>query len=143
VNAEELAKPALASVKEGRTKFVPQMWENTYYSWMENIKPWCISRQLWWGHQIPAWYGPRLNTDPDFNKLEAGPKIFVAVTEEQARKDALAYYGRQIEMHTTGLASGAFQKAVAAFEQVQRDRQNPTAWASRKAQDPFAELADS
>ena len=56
-DAETLAKPALASVKEGRTNFVPKTWENTYYNWMENIQPWCISRQLWWGHQIPAWYG--------------------------------------------------------------------------------------
>ncbi|HVX73401.1 MAG TPA: valine--tRNA ligase [Devosia sp.] len=143
VNAEVLAKPALASVKEGRTKFVPQMWENTYFSWMENIKPWCISRQLWWGHQIPAWYGPRLNTDPEFGKPDAGPKIFVAATEEQARKDAVAYYGRQIEMHTSGLGSSSFQKAVAEFERIQRDRQSPSVWATRKAQDPFAELADS
>ena len=143
VNAEVLAKPALASVKDGRTRFVPQMWENTYFSWMENIKPWCISRQLWWGHQIPAWYGPRLNTDPEFGKPDAGPKIFVAATEDQARKDALAYYGRQIEMHTSGLGSSSFQKAVAEFERIQRDRQSPSVWASRKAQDPFAELADS
>ena len=58
VNAKELAKPAIAAVREGKTKFVPQNWENTYFNWMENIQPWCISRQLWWGHQIPAWYGP-------------------------------------------------------------------------------------
>ena len=51
-------KPAIASVREGRTKFVPKNWEKTYFDWMENIQPWCISRQLWWGHQIPAWYGP-------------------------------------------------------------------------------------
>ena len=60
VDAETLAKPALASVKEERTKFVPKTWENTYYNWMENIQPWCISRQLWWGHQIPVWYGPKV-----------------------------------------------------------------------------------
>ncbi len=143
VNAEVLAKPALASVREGRTKFVPQSWENTYFSWMENIKPWCISRQLWWGHQIPAWYGPRLNSDPEFGKPDAGPKIFVAATEEQARKDAIAYYGRQVELHTTGLGSTAFQKAVSEFEQTQRDRQNPSVWASRRAADPFAELSDN
>ncbi|MEO6575286.1 MAG: valine--tRNA ligase, partial [Polyangiaceae bacterium] len=143
VDAEVLARPALASVKEGRTKFVPQSWENTYFSWLENIKPWCISRQLWWGHQIPAWYGPRMNTDPDFNKLDSGPKIFVAATEEQARKDAIAYYGRQIEFHTTGVASPTFQKALGDFEQTQRDRLAPTVWASRKASDPFAELSDS
>ena len=61
VNAHELAKPAIAAVREGKTKFVPENWENTYFNWMENIQPWCISRQLWWGHQIPAWYGPDEN----------------------------------------------------------------------------------
>ena len=58
VNAKKLAEPAIAAVRDGKTKFVPQNWENTYFNWMENIQPWCISRQLWWGHQIPAWYGP-------------------------------------------------------------------------------------
>ncbi|RYE07797.1 MAG: valine--tRNA ligase [Hyphomicrobiales bacterium] len=143
VNAEELAKPAIESVREGRTKFVPESWQNTYFSWMENIKPWTISRQLWWGHQIPAWYGPRLNNDPEFNKLDAGPKIFVADSEEQAKKDAIAYYGRQVEIHTSGLGSTPFQKALAEFEQVQRDRANPTVWASRRASDPFAEMLDN
>jgi valyl-tRNA synthetase len=143
VNAEVLAKPALASVKEGRTKFVPQLWENTYFSWMENIKPWCISRQLWWGHQIPAWYGPRVHTDPEFGRPDAGLRIFVAATEEDARKQAVAYYGRQIEFHVSGVNSTAFQKAVQDFEQIQHDRLNPTVWASRKASDPFAELSDS
>jgi len=143
VNAEVLARPALASVKEGRMKFVPKSYENTYFAWMDNIKPWCISRQLWWGHQIPAWYGPRLATDPDLNKADAGLKIFVAATEDEARKQAAAYYGRQIEIHTSGVGSSAFQKAVADFETIQRDRQNAAVWASRKASDPFAELADS
>jgi valyl-tRNA synthetase len=58
VDAKTLAKPAIAAVRDGRTKFVPKNWEKTYFDWMENIQPWCISRQLWWGHQIPAWYGP-------------------------------------------------------------------------------------
>ena len=58
VNAGELAKPAVAAVKSGATQFVPKTWEKTYFNWMENIQPWCVSRQLWWGHQIPAWYGP-------------------------------------------------------------------------------------
>ena len=56
VDAETLAKPAIAAVREGRTKFVPENWDRTYYNWMENIEPWCISRQLWWGHRIPVWY---------------------------------------------------------------------------------------
>ncbi len=56
VNARALAGPALAAVENGTTKFVPSHWENTYYAWLRNIKDWCVSRQLWWGHQIPAWY---------------------------------------------------------------------------------------
>jgi valyl-tRNA synthetase len=143
VNAEVLAQPALASVREGRTKFVPQSWENTYFSWMENIKPWCISRQLWWGHQIPAWYGPRVNGDPDFGNPAAGPKCFVALTEAAALQQAKAYYGRAPELHTSGLGSTAYQKAFAAFETTQRDRLNAETWAAIKASDPFAELRDS
>ena len=79
VNAAELAKPAIASVREGRTNFVPKNWEKTYFDWMENIQPWTISRQLWWGHQIPAWYGP-------------DGHIFVEKSEEEALDAAVEYY---------------------------------------------------
>ncbi|MCR9079728.1 MAG: valine--tRNA ligase [Hyphomonadaceae bacterium] len=58
VDAETLAKPAIEAVRSGKTRFVPENWDRTYYNWMENIEPWCISRQLWWGHRIPVWYGP-------------------------------------------------------------------------------------
>ena len=58
VDAKTLAEPALAAVRDGRTQFVPKTWEKTYFEWLENIQPWCVSRQLWWGHQIPAWYSP-------------------------------------------------------------------------------------
>ena len=58
VDAKTLAEPALEAVREGKTQFVPKNWEKTYYDWLENIQPWCVSRQLWWGHQIPAWYSP-------------------------------------------------------------------------------------
>jgi valyl-tRNA synthetase len=58
VDAKTLAQPAIAAVREGRTQFVPKSWEKTYFEWLENIQPWCVSRQLWWGHQIPAWYSP-------------------------------------------------------------------------------------
>jgi valyl-tRNA synthetase len=95
VNAAELAKPAIAAVEQGRTRFVPQSWEKTYFEWMRNIQPWCISRQLWWGHQIPAWYGPAragsIGTD------EAA-KVFVAASEEEAIALARDYYGREVEV---------------------------------------------
>jgi valyl-tRNA synthetase len=143
VNAEDLARPAIAAVREGRTRFVPQSWENTYFAWMENIKPWCISRQLWWGHQIPAWYGPRIASDPDLNNPTAGPKAFVAATEAEAVRQAIAYYGKPVEVHTTGLSSGDYLKAFNAFEATQRDRRYPDIWASRKSKDPLAEFSDA
>jgi len=82
VDAKTMAQPAIAAVRNGATSFVPKNWEKTYFDWMENIQPWCISRQLWWGHQIPAWYGP-------------DGKVFVAETEEEAISHALGYYVEQ------------------------------------------------
>ncbi|TKT76752.1 valine--tRNA ligase [Aquamicrobium sp. LC103] len=79
VDAKTLARPAIASVREERTKFVPKNWEKTYFEWMENIQPWCVSRQLWWGHQIPAWYGP-------------DGHVFVEKTEQEALDAAVEYY---------------------------------------------------
>ena len=78
-NAEELAKQAMQVVRDGETKFFPSNWEKTYFQWMENIRPWCISRQIWWGHQIPVWYGP-------------DGKEFCAETEEEAKQLAIDYY---------------------------------------------------
>jgi len=78
-DARTLARPAIEAVREGRTRFVPKNWEKTYFEWMENIQPWCISRQLWWGHQIPAWYGP-------------DGKVFVAKSEKEALDEAVEYY---------------------------------------------------
>ncbi len=80
-NAAELARPAVAAVESGAIEFVPKQWENTFYAWMRDIQPWCISRQLWWGHQIPAWY------DPDGT-------VFVERTEAEAMTAARAHYGR-------------------------------------------------
>ncbi len=81
VDAKSLAKQAIARVENGDTRFVPKNWEKTYFEWMNNIQPWCISRQLWWGHQIPAWYGPDGET-------------FVAADGAEARAAAAAHYGR-------------------------------------------------
>jgi valyl-tRNA synthetase len=81
VNAEVLAQPAIKAVEEGRTVFEPRHWEKTYFEWMRNIQPWCVSRQLWWGHRIPAWYGP-------------DGQVFVAESEDEARAAARAAYGK-------------------------------------------------
>ena len=95
VNAKELAKPAITAVREGKTNFVPKNWEKTYFDWMENIQPWCISRQLWWGHQIPAWYGPEIEDQ----KLNLGVDvIFVEESEAAAVETARRYYKAKVEI---------------------------------------------
>ncbi len=81
VDAKTLAGPAIKAVEDGRTVFEPKNWEKTYFEWMRNIEPWCISRQLWWGHRIPAWWGP-------------DGKVFVEETEERAKASAREHYGR-------------------------------------------------
>jgi len=85
VDAATLAKPAIEAVESGKTRFVPKHWENTYYEWMRNIQPWCISRQIWWGHQVPAWYGP-------------DGLFFVEETEAEAQAAANAHYGKPVEL---------------------------------------------
>ncbi|MDB5432792.1 MAG: valS [Caulobacter sp.] len=82
VDAPTLAKPAIKAVEDGRTVFEPKNWEKTYFEWMRNIEPWCVSRQLWWGHRIPAWWGP-------------DGKVFVEETEAAAKAAALEHYGRE------------------------------------------------
>lgn len=83
VDAERLAKPALKAIQEADVALVPEQWKSTYYHWLENIHPWCLSRQLWWGHQIPAWYGPE-------------GSIYVAETEEEARSEACRDWGQDV-----------------------------------------------
>ena len=83
VDAAVLAKPAIKAVKEERTKFVPRNWDKTFFEWMNNIQPWCVSRQLWWGHRIPAWFGP-------------DNKIFVESNQTEAEKVAEEYYGKKV-----------------------------------------------
>jgi len=84
-DAPKMAVPAIEAVESGKMEFVPKNWENTYFEWMRNIQPWCISRQLWWGHQIPAWYGP-------------DGHIFVAESEDEAYKQADAHYGESVTL---------------------------------------------
>ena len=84
-NAKNLSIDPIKAVKNGNSRFIPKQWENTFYKWMEEIQPWCISRQLWWGHQIPAWYGPE-------------NKCFVATSEQEANKLANEYYGKKVDL---------------------------------------------
>ncbi|MDL2172236.1 MULTISPECIES: valine--tRNA ligase [Asaia] len=84
-DAATLAQPAIKAVEEGRIRFEPQQWENTYFAWMRDIQPWCISRQLWWGHRIPAWYGPE-------------GSVFVARSEEEALAQARAQFGDDVSL---------------------------------------------
>ncbi len=81
VDAKVLAQPAIKAVETGQIVFTPKHWEKTFYEWMRNIEPWCISRQLWWGHRIPAWFGP-------------DGKVFVEETEAEAKRQAREHYGR-------------------------------------------------
>lgn len=82
-DAPKLAEKPIKAVESGETEFVPKQWENTFFAWMRDLQPWCISRQLWWGHQIPAWYGP-------------DQKVFVADNEAEAMEQARAHYEEEV-----------------------------------------------
>jgi valyl-tRNA synthetase len=125
VDAKTMAQPAIAAVRSGATSFVPKNWEKTYFEWMENIQPWCISRQLWWGHQIPAWYGP-------------DGKVFVAETEEEAIGNALGYYVEQ-EVLTPEQAHDMAEDAVKREGFITRDEDVLDTWFS-SALWPFSTL---
>src|SRR5271157_6651004 len=125
VDAKTLAEPALAAVRSGETQFVPKTWEKTYYEWLENIQPWCVSRQLWWGHQIPAWYSP-------------WGGIYVEETEDAAYAAALAdgvERGALAEDEARALAGDAARLAVA----FKRDEDVLDTWFS-SALWPFSTL---
>ena len=85
VKTETLAQKALEVVKNGEIKIMPKRMEKIYYNWLENIRDWCISRQLWWGHRIPAWYGP-------------DKYIFVARDENEAKEMAVKHYGKEVDL---------------------------------------------
>ncbi|MFO1158116.1 MAG: valine--tRNA ligase [Reyranellaceae bacterium] len=84
-DAKKLAQGPIAAARDGRVTFVPERGREEFFRWMENIEPWCISRQLWWGHQIPAWYGP-------------DRKVFVAMSEAEATAEARAHYGKDVAL---------------------------------------------
>jgi valyl-tRNA synthetase len=104
VDAKKLAQTAIEAVRAGKTKFVPQQWQDTFFNWMENIQPWCISRQIWWGHQIPAWYGFPTPAGPQPESIDLKSSglstsiytIFVAESESAAIKNAEDQYGCKV-----------------------------------------------
>ncbi|MDP3495781.1 MAG: valine--tRNA ligase [Hyphomonadaceae bacterium] len=111
VDAATLAKPAIAAVEKGETRFVPGNWDKTYYEWMRNIEPWCVSRQLWWGHRIPVWYGPK-------------GECFVAHNEDEALAVAKAKLGPNVIVHREG------QKAPKGTIQIVQDEDVLDTWFS-------------
>ena len=129
VDAKTLAVPAIAAVREGKTVLVPLQWQATFFNWLQNIQPWCVSRQIWWGHQIPAWYGP-------------DGKIFVAETEDDAVADALAHY-TEIEEITAevghDIAADPERRARFARDYIKRDEDVLDTWFS-SALWPFSTL---
>ena len=128
VDAAELAKRAMAVVEEGKTTFVPKNWEKTYFEWMRNIQPWCISRQIWWGHQIPAWYGP-------------DTEIFVAESEEKAIAKAIKHYEvLGVQGFPSGLSGRDYAARLkAGHEKLKRDEDVLDTWFS-SALWPFSTL---
>ncbi|WP_432770769.1 MAG: valine--tRNA ligase [Sphingopyxis sp.] len=117
VDAETLAQPPMQAVRDGRINIVPKTWEKTFFNWMENIQPWCVSRQLWWGHRIPAWYGPGKDQQKtvivDARRPEreqafySGQQVFVGIDEADVLQQARDYYGsdKKIEL-TDEIATG-------------------------------------
>ncbi|MCE8007828.1 valine--tRNA ligase [Aestuariivita sp.] len=96
VDTAQIVQPAIDAVRNGDTKILPERDAKVYFHWLENIEPWCISRQLWWGHRIPVWYGPRIDTVNGKQTLDYTPgnlMHFTAVSQDDARAQAAAYYG--------------------------------------------------
>jgi valyl-tRNA synthetase len=132
VDAATLAKPAIEAVRSGAIEIVPKSWEKTFFNWMENIQPWCVSRQLWWGHRIPAWYGPKKT--PGGISLTLGETalgselrdehVFVAVDEASVVDQALAYYhgyATRDEIKFYDTPDEAFEAQLKAFQEQRNE----------------------
>jgi valyl-tRNA synthetase len=148
VRADVLAKPAREAVARGDTVIVPKSWEKTYFNWLDNIQPWCISRQLWWGHQIPAWYGPKIEEHGALRPVGTTAygqaastehlRVFVAESEEHAIAEAKRYYGAEVRIEKNRLDAALLwtdQRVVGLF----RDEDVLDTWFS-SALWPFSTL---
>ena len=108
VDTARIVQPAIDAVKGGRTRIIPEQHEKVYFHWLENIEPWTISRQLWWGHQIPVWYGPRLVINGDKRSYYFSSDMFerfVAASEAEAVQQAESYYGGPVQVYKTDAES--------------------------------------
>ncbi|MGY6410548.1 MAG: valine--tRNA ligase [Alkalilacustris sp.] len=131
VDTKKIVGPALDAVREGRTRILPEQHEKVYFHWLENIEPWCISRQLWWGHQIPVWYGPaKVSSSTDalgqsrveYTYVNGEDKMFCAASEAEALKLAEAHYGLPVDVMGRG--------QVGRYVPLQRDPDVLDTWFS-------------
>ena len=138
VDTAKIVEPALEAVRTGRTKIIPQSGEKTYYHWLENIEPWCISRQLWWGHRIPVWFGPEVDGE---KSIPGVAKQFCFSSEQEAKQAAKMYYseklGREISVvlsdefsNRTALAGGMDSEGRATTLYLKRDPDVLDTWFS-------------
>ncbi|MBT2186016.1 valine--tRNA ligase [Sphingobium nicotianae] len=138
VDAATLAKPAMEAVRSGAIEIVPKTWEKTYFNWMENIQPWCVSRQLWWGHRIPAWFGPHTNNGALIPSFDT--HCIVANNETEMLEKAREAYGdRQIVVATRDEAAAYASNIDQRKVLVWRDTDVLDTWFS-SALWPFATL---
>ncbi len=124
VDADKLAQAPMQAVCDGSVDIVPKSWEKTFFNWMENIQPWCVSRQLWWGHRIPAWYGPEMiNGAPAYNVTDpAKNKIFVADSPEHLKTQLRIYYGENVKLNELNSWRGWSQIVMQSL--IRRERNN-------------------
>ncbi|NKB26625.1 MAG: valine--tRNA ligase [Rhodobacteraceae bacterium] len=124
VATDKIVGPAIDAVKSGDVRIMPEQHEKVYFHWLENIEPWCISRQLWWGHQIPVWYGPRIvdSSDGAYPLSYNPPMYFCANSADQAAKKANEYYGHNVQIEFSKFEN------LPALEGMQKTA-NPTAFA--------------
>jgi valyl-tRNA synthetase len=149
VDAETLARPAIEAVRSGDIGVVPESWKKTWFNWLENIQPWCVSRQLWWGHRIPAWYGPVRQADGSLIEGIDQRKVFVEESEADVRREAEAYYGEDYSIEFSDepafsySAEGSLSAVIEASTQnicyLKRDNDVLDTWFS-SALWPFATL---
>ncbi len=135
VDTAKIVGPALEAVRDGTVEILPEQHKKVYFNWLENIEPWCISRQLWWGHQIPVWYGPEQIGDDRFALSFGGgdDHRFCAASEGEMIEEAQAFYGaREIRRRRRSLEGKGLYFDAQALQGIPDDRsqfgKTPTSW---------------